>query len=540
MTSPLELKLMLEEQPEFKYSWGDFRPILMEYLLTFPNVTSYTTPQQVQRSRTACFVNPCKGETALKRVVLPPRTTLLQQLVEEMTAGTSPFIIIPFMLISKKQCAAKPLDRNKHLMYVLYNRHTHELERIDIKKYHIKDFRIKIAFKKLTTDFLATLQEHDPSCFFVGEHDLDNRFLVKWGPDFTEKDMFPFYLMAYLRLRLAHPKKTSKHIISLVLKTSPKKILGYWKDYVDFRSTVPPTRTCDDEKGSVLNLENNRCMSGKTSKRFLTQPEPKQCKDKQVYNIVTRRCTTKSRNIDIFTENVNNMKVARNASLQSLGNFKIGLTALMWVVGQYPHAFLVVPSSTDGSKGKSAVTWAPDRTTRKHALDIPDGFWETWTEGMMSPARFLIVPVSLTSIENGRHANCLIYDKHTNEMERFDGLGPDTSSQYRVNKLDTVIENEFKIREGTHVPSGLMYFTPLDYCPRKTAIFQSKELDEVGFDDLRGNCAIWRLWYIHVRMANPHLKRNQIVKYAMNLLNSQGSFQRFTKSYHAYILANIV
>ena len=64
-------------------------------------------------------------------------------------------------------------------------------------------------------------------------------------------------------------------------------------------------------------------------------------------------------------------------------------------------------------------------------------------------------------------------------------------------------------------------------------------MDEISGSDIRGNCAVWRLWYIDTRLGNPHLTRNEVVKYAQNKLDSLGSLYKYIKSYQLHIMKYI-
>lgn len=82
------------------------------------------------------------------------------------------------------------------------------------------------------------------------------------------------------------------------------------------------------------------------------------------------------------------------------------------------------------------------------------------------------------------------------------------------------------------------YFQPDDYCPL-IPIFQSKELDEIPGRDVRGNCAVWRLWYVNVRLANPYLERKELIELAVAKLKNMGNLYKFIKSYQKYIAGSM-
>lgn len=564
----LELKLLVESLPEFRYSFGDPRPILLRYLLTIGNTTSYFAylkpdKQAPQAKKEALkmsdvFVHTCgppddSGNT--KRLVRDPDAEPKNKLRKAIrSVARAPIAVIPFMMKTKTTCkAGVKLDSAKHLTYVLYNKLTRELERIDMKKYHIRGFKIKLAFKAMKQKFpdlvAKTIGEKSegPAIKFLNEHDVTPKFMANLGLSDSSHEhartAFPLFIMAYMRLRCEFPEEASPQIYNRLDKLSRTKIIEYWRAYVEYRKNNV-FASCGD--GRIKNLETGRCMkeSSKLAESFFIEPPPRTCKGQgQVYDMLRNRCVKKGKEavIDIGLEQVKNFNVAKDAKVKHLGMRDTTLSAVNFVLSKYNNAFLVNPSDTEGTNignRKYAFVWRFNADKNAHDFKTPRGLKNKWAEGMLSPARFLIILISL-SIPGSGHANALIYDKARNEMERFDGLGASANALWNTQGLDEKIGHLFTqgfMRKS--VPSGFKYFTPLDYCPRKLAVFQTRELDEIGSDDLKGNCAVWRLWYIDVRLANPHLSREQVVSFAMKKIENVGSFPRFIKAYQAYVASS--
>lgn len=546
----LEAKLMLNQLEEFNYAVGDPRPLLMKYILrTFSTVETYLPMSkrsgEFKYSSKNLFAHTCvphpKKENSLARGLAKPKEESLKAFEEVLEKGSKAFFIIPMLLINKDVCKAGiPLNRSRHMMYALYNRRTHELERLDIKKYHIREFRIKPAFKVMKEKLLPIIEKKDDLCMMASEHDVTAGVMHRLGVQST-KYSFPIYLIAYLHERLSNPDENIKQIQKRVNRLSRNQILQYWKSYFDFRtSNVKPL--CNDAQ--IPKLEQMRCLikNRKNLAKYSVDPPVKECDKNLVYDYLQDKCVKKEKLVDIniALNKVVGRNVKKDSKFVSLGTAKTILASTTYILSQHPDARMVVPkvSHVRGKRDFSFI-WAWKKETSKFELAIPEGFWEAWSEGMLSPARFLVVLLSLVSSQDGFHANVLIYDKTNNEMERFDGLGADTSPHYGLDEFDKLLPKIFHERVGVYVPSGMKYFTPIDYCPRKVAVFQSKELDEIGFDDLSGNCAVWRLWYIDARLSNPHLTRKQVVKFAMKKLEEYGSFPRFIKSYQDYITEQI-
>jgi hypothetical protein len=211
------------------------------------------------------------------------------------------------------------------------------------------------------------------------------------------------------------------------------------------------------------------------------------------------------------------------------------LTTMQFVMSKHPHAYWLYPRDIPVHKLRikdTRIIWKASTKT----IQFPKKYWENWETVMNDPSiRFIVIAVRLISEEDGRHANVLIYDKNTKELERFDGLGKDIAETYHIDDFDNQIEKKF-----VETDRSIKYFRPVDYCPAKIPVFQSKELDEIPGVDLRGNCAVWRLWYIDVRLSNPHLSRKQLVDLASRKLREDaGSLHKFIKMYQKYIFDHV-
>jgi hypothetical protein len=174
---------------------------------------------------------------------------------------------------------------------------------------------------------------------------------------------------------------------------------------------------------------------------------------------------------------------------------------------------------------------------------VPPTFWGLWKEAMLNPnIKIIIAFVLISSYNKGQesvyHANALIYDKVTNELERFDGLADSASLSFNLKKFDKVIVEEFNNQVPEIFQKPVKYFTPANYCP-KFPVFQRLEYLEIPGMDTSGNCAVWRFWYINVKLANPHLKRKELVLLAMKKLKNVGNIYKFVKGYQAYLLQGI-
>lgn len=128
--------------------------------------------------------------------------------------------------------------------------------------------------------------------------------------------------------------------------------------------------------------------------------------------------------------------------------------------------------------------------------------------------RYLIIPIGI-ELSNGYHSNILLYDKKTNEMERFEPNGKDNPINFNYNPklLDEMILKNFK----EYIPH-LNYFTPLMYQekigPQMLDMLETKKNKYIG--DPNGFCAAWCLWYVDNRIQYNDLDRKYLIKKLLN------------------------
>lgn len=153
--------------------------------------------------------------------------------------------------------------------------------------------------------------------------------------------------------------------------------------------------------------------------------------------------------------------------------------------------------------------------------------------------RFLIIPIGIELVINNNslsHANYLIFDFDTMEVERFEPHGsyPPVGLNYNSKLLDSNLEN--KINSVSKL--NFKYISPNKYLPKIG--FQVKEISELKSDyigDPNGFCALWCIWWADVRVSNPNIPREKLVKMLMKeLINENYSFKKLIRDYSFYIL----
>lgn len=549
---------------DFKYNYGDPRPVLLQYLLTsysnmgtLPGLKAYVAPKLMRVPKSKCISFECNPESKKRRIVFPDKLAddikhalMLHckpgktgpPCVNDTQPGTTDILLIPVLLTSKKRC--KYADNNKHMNLLLYSAQTHELTRIDIKRYHIEGYNAKLVVKKMNEDIWKFFKNIDPKVRVADELDITNKFFKDLGIS-KMRDAFPMFVMVYLHLKSNNLEMTSAKAAEKALEFAVDDIKTLWQKYDAYSALIEKANNKCPE-GKVKNQGSGRCVNvgSDTYNNILLDFPIKQCPNDKVFNHVSHRCISPKNliKVNILLEQALSMEYNSKQKLQHLDAndaYQIAVAAINFVLSPYPYARVIMNKKISG-RGDFKIRWKFKHAKGKHLLYFPSEFWENWENAMEDKnIRFIIAFVGLTEENEGAHANILIYDKHTNEMERFDPLGRDTNEAYHIEEFDKAVVKKMTDKLEDVWPDGKFeYFTPMDFCP-KMPIFQSRELDEIPGVDLRGNCAVWRLWYVHIRLANPDITRETLIKYAISETKNVGNLHKFIKSYQMYILKSI-
>ncbi len=524
---------------DFQFIRGDPRPYFYQYATSqFQNLKGMVDikPKQQKFLQKDVFVFKCNPETS-KRMLVPPQAKVYERFQSLMSNSNVKIIIIPVLMIRKLNCKQKGNSRHHNL--ILYNKVTHEVERLDVRKYHLDGFSLKLWIKKLQTDIVEKLG--DDKANLLLDLDVPLKIINKLGCE-KSRDVYPQFLLAYLKARNDFPDLDRQRILSKVGLMAKANIDKLWEGYVQYRQSI--VDKC--KEGMMVNSETNKCLRplSKSFQKYLVEKPRAACSDNKQYNHLLEKCVPPSKMVDVnvMLEQVLSTEAQKGKKVNLIHmdrHVPIILGAMNFILRKYPYAKFIRPDEDDTREIKKRMfqmIWRYNDVTKKFSFKVADEVWNSWSKAMVNPAiQFVICFLHLDSKDGGKHANVLIYDKSTNEMERFDGLGRDLAKSYHWQEMDEEIQKAFASKPDIF-PKPIKYYQPIDFCP-KMPVFQSKEIDEVPGEDLTGNCAVWRMWYIDVRMANPHLKRTQLVKFAAKKVVNTGSLYKFIKGYQKYILS---
>ncbi|AYV76687.1 MAG: ankyrin repeat protein [Terrestrivirus sp.] len=170
-----------------------------------------------------------------------------------------------------------------------------------------------------------------------------------------------------------------------------------------------------------------------------------------------------------------------------------------------------------------------------HKLYLMDDFYDNFRKCVKRKNnRYVIIPLGI-EMREGSHANYIIYDKTTNEVERFEphGSSAPTGLNYNPSLLDDILEIRFK-----ELNKDIKYIRPKDYLPKiGFQLLDVSERRKKKIGDPGGFCALWAVWYVDMRLTYRTVNRNDLIKQMISSIKSQNvSFKNLIRNYAKNII----
>ena len=138
--------------------------------------------------------------------------------------------------------------------------------------------------------------------------------------------------------------------------------------------------------------------------------------------------------------------------------------------------------------------------------------------------RFILFKLTLLVSYSSSHANIILYDKETGQMERFDPYG--YTPYLEADKMDAFLENKFNhILSDYHHKNNLKfkYLSPKDYMKVGFQVVSDDSNNYVKkLGDPLGYCLAWCMWYIEMRVSNPNIEPKELVDKCFNDIITNG------------------
>lgn len=168
-------------------------------------------------------------------------------------------------------------------------------------------------------------------------------------------------------------------------------------------------------------------------------------------------------------------------------------------------------------------------------LFLSDGFEENYQKCIdNNNIRFIIVPLGI-EVDGKNHANYLILDKNTYQLERFEPYGSKSPTDFNYNQklLDNIISFKF-----SSINPNIEYISPEKYLPTiSLQYFDVYEENTKKIADPMGFCALWSIWFTDMRIKYPDIPRNKLIKKIIKIIKLGGySFKNIIRNYSKNIV----
>lgn len=545
--------LEIEKIPEFKYNYGDPRPTLFYFLMNMPNFgtvpaikKTYKDVQKIEPfDDKDCITISCSENK--KRTLKLPTTYKFYDIFRDQEKTIDQYniieeqdslIVIP-VNINHVECA-KNKDHSKHTLFLIYNKLVQTIQFIDIKAYHLNRFRV-VAREQFIKKCQSKLESINKNIKIVQYFDIPLRFLTHLNLDIYQgRNYYPMFVLVYLYTLSQYPTLESHECINMIFKSTKTKLQkiteDLWNDYTSYRQKMIDD-TCKNPL-KIRNPETRRCVGkmSRTMKKLLVNKEKIACARGLYYDEIRKQCVKKDipKDVSLVYSRVNKDLTWYDKSLPE----DVDVQNLMakFILSKYTYAHLV-NVEIDWRRSKDIDDLEFEDKTDPYVLTFERNFWKSFYAGMKNPSiKFVIAQLRLGCHYSPYcHANNLIYNKETNDIERFDPHGISLTF-FEPENLDKQLKEIFMKK----INKELKYSAPLDICPAKR-IFQSFEsayyITNSNYD---GNCFIWNLWYIEIKLRNPQVETKDLIALAMKKLQNVSSMHTWINSYHNFNLRELL
>ncbi len=267
-----------------------------------------------------------------------------------------------------------------------------------------------------------------------------------------------------------------------------------------------------------------------------------------------RRIQNKGRNIRVKPANKKVFQMKRKLSIVPFLKPKVSFTefrgnpiyetmSLLYLMKSHPECCFILPTKPRTNSiqlGDYSIKYMHNANRLFYPSDL-----QQQVSGRCKKNRYTGCLLSLihskkntvtNEIHSNIHANFLLFDKTTNEIERFEPHG----------LVDNEITNSLNVK--LHEMAKDMeykYIEPTDkICPKKG--WQALQVEEEDNYNLRldtdpgGFCTCWTVFYADVRLSFPDLTQYQIVEKILSLLEQKSIYiTEFIRNYIQFIVNKV-
>lgn len=423
-------------------------------------------------------------------------------LLSEVKLVKKPFFVISLEILNPSCRGALVNSRHNYCLFV--NRKTQEFYVLDHRLYYLKNFAPDIIFKKFALDIMYPLLIQIFPKLVLHPYAYTTVPAKFFDQNIPHKLQHSKWTLMFIDFSMKHPTYKIKTLYTKIVNTN----MIAWDDFEKYlKLKDKPCAKID----KIRNPETGKCVK-KNSKNGMNVLETLQeCLNGKIRNPLTNRCTKKVKDVDIVSRYGPKQKGHGGSTI-------VAENAIEFYLKEFPYAC---------SDSKFVMRW----NANIKELTFSHSNWMEKIEKCLN-SRFSFFRLRLKvdlGTKFGYHSNVLFYDSKLNEIERFDPLGTEARSAYKSSELDDTLQEIFENI------GGIKYIRPENYCPLD--VFQGAEVEEIAGDiKEEGHCAIWSLWYIHLRLSNPKLNRKQLVLYSNKKLKTEYSLRKFIINYKYFIM----
>lgn len=470
------------------------------------------------------------------RKILPPKwsTKDIANITEKIQDDAIEFVIFPMLLIKKSGDCKKGRDSKKHMVYIVLSTKSGGIELWDDNFGYVhKMFNLtELIMENMSLMLIPLLATFgiDRESKVIFPKNLEYKYktlhdiLINKGYPGDYGHIYRLFLLNYIKYRIRgdNVNKTMIECSKKCLTGKPDTLLKvlsthdtWCKKYLDDKTKCERT---DEGKGDlqVRNLETGQCVSASGSAGQEVQNIAPPCAKNEYLN--GKDCVKIKQ---YFVKHYRDLD-------EHIGMFEPAL--IEFLIKKNPHCALIQPK--DFNHGNE-FDWDIDEKTGKRVLLPPDDIDEFMKNALANEKiRLIVFFLRIRGSDYGWHENAVIMDKKLRTIEHYEPNGA------RVNKT---LDNDYRLDRAIK-----KYFKKYDYeyiDRLNTCVGDLHKLDwselELLMANPAGNCQIWTVWYVYMRMKYPDVHRNDLEKYAVQEIRKMGSFKQFINGLHAFLLRRV-
>ena len=221
------------------------------------------------------------------------------------------------------------------------------------------------------------------------------------------------------------------------------------------------------------------------------------------------------------------------------------LMAYVYLIKKYKHTLCIAIGDKKTIKGTFDPTYVGlvyERSSNKNVMNYHGGLEELNNFIKKCKKRFFAIPLSIEYPDSGPHFNILIGDNKNKLIERFEPYGA---------YVDEKVHEHFDKDLKAFLKKFNLYFSyknPDEFCPASG--FQEleenniqKKKASVRKNDYRGYCGMWSMWFIEMKIRNPDLPSDKLLKKALKEMRrlkdnkkEKFTYRRFVRNYKDHII----